>query len=941
MPPKAPEGTQVNGRGGFFNLGKLTKEGRLGPSAGAVRIDIGAALERGGEVLARAKAFRIREFTAPGDLPERAWRLLLKAEGWFGAQMGDMKFTIRRFDDSLRDAYGTTNINTSQARRLNAAMSGQIPLTRIPEGMRAIVRQMRSRVDGYSRQMIQSGMVEGPLAAVIAENLGVYLSRSYKVFDTPSWQLENIPERIVNRARSWLREERPDLTDDEIQGLMKSILNKKNTSPLQFLTSGTLGSKDLSMLIKRRDIAAPIRALMGEHTDVRLRYARSVNSMSRALSNHAFLTEVKNTLKAGPDNPNGLFFKVATENANGAFIERLAAEGSKVMEPLNGLFTTPEIAAAFKRQYDVEGSQNLLWSAYLKLNALVKFDKTVLSMMTHTRNVIGNAGFAVANGHWKVQHFGRAIQAVNASAGATRGLRLGARFVADKVGIDIPARAEGGATGARARQLERRLRIREQRLEGESPWEAYYRKLQLLGVVDSSAHAGELQAIIRDAADVGLDNFDPDASKMSKAARGFIAGATTLYRAEDDLWKVVAFENEFARYRKAMPDATEAEVEETAAWIVRNTYPNYGMISSGVQALRRNILLGSFVSFPAEVFRTGWHTINLAVKELRSPNPEIRKIGATRMVGITLASTGLYAATAASRYINGIDAQTDKDLRPFLAPWQENSSLIYTHSPENGVYSVIDLSYTDPYSYLRDPLRRLFSGDGDWEEALLQSALQAAAPFIGEEILFGKLSDINRNQKAQGGQVFNPEDHPVDRAFSILDHLWSAIEPGTLSSARRIAKGISGETNVFGQEFDAMTEFLAVVTGHRLQKTDVRQALTFRTSELDRRLGNANRILNRVANRAGTVTDGEITRAFQDSEASRAKVFEEAHEIALKAINSHGLTNTEVIKAFRDAGMSRVNAAAVVNSGIPPRRNPQIDDVNRAALVRQLNNTSR
>ena len=937
MPPKAPEGTQVNGRGGFFNLGKLTKEGRLGPSAGAVRVDIGAALERAGEVKARVGAFLQREFTAPGDLPERAWRLLLKAEGWFGAQMGDMKFTIRRFDDALRDAYGTKNINTSQARRLNAAMSGQIPLSRIPEGMRPVVRQMRERVDGYSRQMLQSGMVEGPLAAVIADNLGVYLSRSYKVFDTPSWQLGNIPERIVNRARSFLREERPDLTDDEIQGLMKSILNKKNTSPLQFLTSGTLGSKDLSMLIKRRDIAAPIRALMGEHTDVRLRYARSVNNMARALSNHAFLTEVKNTLRASPDNPNGLFFKVATENANGEFIERIAAEGSKVMEPLNGLFTTPEIAAAFKRQYDVEGAQNLLWNAYLKLNAIVKFDATVLSMMTHTRNVIGNAGFAVANGHWKVQHFGRAIKAVNASAGATRGVRLGARFVAGKVGIDVAARAEG-ATGAAARQAERRLRIRELRREGETPWEAYYRKLQLLGVVDSSAHAGELQAIIRDAAKVGMDNFDPDASNMAKAARGFVEGATALYRAEDDLWKVVAFENEFARYRKAMPDATEAQVEETAAWIVRNTYPNYGMISSGVQALRRNILLGSFVSFPAEVFRTGWHTLNLAAKELRSPNAEIRKIGATRAVGITLASTGLYAATAASRYMNGIDARTDKDLRPFLAPWQENSSLIYTNSPENGVYSIIDLSYTDPYSYLRDPIRRLLSGDGDWEDALLQGALQAAAPFIGEEILFGKLAEINSNQKRSGGQVFNPEDHKVDQAFAMLDHLWTAIQPGTLRSAKRIAMGLKGETNVFGQEFDAMTEFLAVVTGHRLQKTDVRQALRFRTTEMDRRMGDANRILNRVANRAGTVTDGELTRAFQDSEASRARVFEDAHEIALKAINSHGLTNQEVIKAFRDAGMSRVNAAAVVNSGIPPRRNPNIDDVNRAALIRQLNN---
>ena len=79
MPPKAPEGVQANGRGGFFNLGRITKEGRLGPSAGAVRVDIGAALERVGEVTEATRSFLRREFTAPGDLPIRAWRLLLKA----------------------------------------------------------------------------------------------------------------------------------------------------------------------------------------------------------------------------------------------------------------------------------------------------------------------------------------------------------------------------------------------------------------------------------------------------------------------------------------------------------------------------------------------------------------------------------------------------------------------------------------------------------------------------------------------------------------------------------------------------------------------------------------------------------------------------------------------------------------------------------------------
>ena len=39
-----------------------------------------------------------------------------------------------------------------------------------------------------------------------------------------------------------------------------------------------------------------------------------------------------------------------------------------------------------------------------------KFSKTVLSLMTHIRNLTGNVGFAMANGHWNLLHTKNAIQ---------------------------------------------------------------------------------------------------------------------------------------------------------------------------------------------------------------------------------------------------------------------------------------------------------------------------------------------------------------------------------------------------------------------------------------------------------------------------------------------------------------------------------------------------
>ena len=266
-------------------------------------------------------------------------------------------------------------------------------------------------------------------------------------------------------------------------------------------------------------------------------------------------------------------------------------------------------------------------------------------------------------------------------------------------------------------------------------------------------------------------------------------------------------------------------VEENAAWIVRNTYPTYSMVPSGVKAFRRTPLIGAFTSFPAEVYRTLYHTITIGLREARSPNAEIRRIGAQRLTGLAVAGVALPAASQTSRFMNGITADNDRDLRPFLAPWSRNSTLIYTDKGEDGTFRFIDMSYTDPYSYVRDPIRALFLGE-DWETSLRESVLQAMSPFFSEEILAGKVFDVARNTKKSGGQVWNPEAHPIDQFQDIAGHFWNALEPGTISSARRIAKGISGTTTVFGQAFDARLEAMAVLTGHRLQRVDVKQSLS-------------------------------------------------------------------------------------------------------------------
>lgn len=872
VPKVEPIGTGAKGRAGFFDLG------------GAVK---------------GIKGIARRRFTSAGDLPKKIFEIKIRASGWVSAQMSDIRFTLRKFDDGLREAHGKLDIDEGQVLLLDNALKGKVALDKIPEAMRGVVTSMREQVDALSRQFIELGLVEGDMAARIADNMGTYLTRSYRLFDDPDWILANIPPDIVNKAKSFLRSERPDLDADQLEGLIKKILHTENDSPLTFL-SGTLGSKDLSMLIKRKDIHPSIRALMGEFTDARVNYARSVTKLSNTLANHEFLTEVRRTSTGTPGRAGGFFFEQAISRPDGDFVHKIAADQSQVMAPLNGLHTTPEIAKAFDEVFNRQSFDSFMgW--YMKANGIVKFNKTVLSLMTHNRNLIGNIGFAVANGHWRMQHAGRALAAVNASVGASRGLRRAASRVP---GVDLPP-------------------------PDVSVWELYYKKLQRLGVVDQSAHAGELQDAILDATKKGFDAYEPDGGLLKKA----LTAVTDVYRAEDDFWKVIAFENEFARYRKALPDLSIDEVEEMSAWVVRNTYPTYSLVPSGIKALRRVPVIGSFTSFPAEVYRTLFNTITIALKELK--DPRLKSIGAQRLAGLSAAALLVPTAATASRFMNGITKDEDRDLRHFLAPWSRNSTLIYTAKGEDSVYRYIDLSYTDPYSYVRDPIKALLRGE-DWQSALAQGLWQAAEPFLGEEILFGKVADITRNTKTNGGQVWNPQDHPIDKFASQMGHIYEAMEPGTITSARRIAKGIRGTTTVFGQAFDTRTEAMAVVTGHRLNETDVAQSLSFRGTEINRAVRDANRILTSVGTRRGTVTEEDLLEAYQDSERSRAQVFRQGHEIAQSAIRL-GRTRRQVLSILREGGMSQANSRAIVDGTLPPAHQLNSENRERNALIRTLN----
>ena len=54
-------------------------------------------------------------------------------------------------------------------------------------------------------------------------------------------------------------------------------------------------------------------------------------------------------------------------------------------------------------------------------------------------------------------------------------------------------------------------------------------------------------------------------------------------------------------------------IREAASWYIRNTYPTYSKVPMIIENIR-NLPLGNFVAFPAEILRTSAHLLNIGAK---------------------------------------------------------------------------------------------------------------------------------------------------------------------------------------------------------------------------------------------------------------------------------------------------------------------------------------
>ncbi len=838
--------------------------------------EIGVSLKAISKGIGFIKHVGQRFWTSRGEIPASVYKENVRKDGTISRIQRDISFKIKDYERAVKSEFGKRDLTNEEVVAFNAALKGEVPLESLPENVAIEVGIQRNYIDALSGRAIEIGAIKGPLVGIVNKNKGIYIHRSYKKHDDPKWAKE-VPVEIRNTTEAHLRQEYPNKTEPEIQGLIEKLLyeGSASESPIASLKKSGLGVKDIRILMKRGDFSPEIRDLMGEYKETRVNFAKSATYLGNLIANHQFLGSVRE-LGMGT-----FFSEVPVVNDYGELKTRIAADESNTMNPLNGLYTTPEIKEAFERASG-KGSNKPAWLRWaMTTNAIVKMAKTVGSAGTHVRNFIAGTGFALMQGHW----------------------RIGKLYHSYK----------GIATNITKKN--------------DAEWRAYTLRLIELRVIGQGVRAGELRAHIRDNANMSEVEFDDSvtsrrakkAKKLTeKVVRGGLDVVQGAYLAEDDFWKIYGYENELADHKKALPDLPIAEVEEIAAEKLTNTYPTWFRVPEGVRIMR-HLPIGPFVSFPAEIVRTAYHTANYAQQELR--DPRLRKIGARRLVGMAMAMTASRGLAEAFKMVAKISADDDEDLRWFVPPWQKNSVLLHLGKVPliagKAVYRYVDASYSDPHNTLITPFNAMASGK-DPKEGIWNAIKDFAEPYVGEEILHGKIVDVWSNND-NGVPVYNPQDSVNKQAQDVSAHLWGAFEPGTITSGRRIYKGVMGTTTTSGRTFNPWVESIAVITGQRIQDLDVAESLKWRARDYNRGIRQANRLFNSVITRGGSVNEAEIRNAYERSDTARRGLFSDMSGAAQAAVRLDVSPN-EVITTLTANGVSKIDVPSIMGGVYNKRR---------------------
>ncbi len=580
-----------------------------------------------------------------------------------------------------------------------------------------------------------------------------------------------------------------------------------------------------------------------------------------------------------------------------------------VTNPLNGKYALRGVADALEQTSTITKDPSFGMQVYNNLvlypKATSQIAKTILSPVTHLRNFVSAGAFAAANG----------ILPMN------------------------PLKAKAIKNAYQALQTG---------LVGTRKQNEFYEELLELGVVNSNVRLGDLSRLMEDVNFGATMTTDKGMRLLLKPLSKLKSISQDLYTAEDDFWKIYSFAIEKDRIASSLArNLKEGEIfidrkgvkrvfrpnnktyerylKEEAADIVKNNIPNYDYVSEFIQGLRK-YPIGNFVSFPAEILRTGTNIVRTALDEIsgtitKADGTKVRPFmttGFTRLFGFgaTVAAVP-YAAVELGKALYDVSNDELQAIKRYVADWSKNSTIIPIKDKKTGKFKYMDFSHANAYDTLIRPVQSIINqvaagekdNDGMMDDFILGSFVamrELGEPFISESIWTEAVLDIiaRKGRTRSGSEVYNDKDLPGVKARKIMDHLVEAQMPFSLNQLKRIDKSIEavdvitkGKYDDYGQDYEFGPEF-AGLFGFRAIELNPERSIQFKVADYQDGVRNSRKLFTSNVLKGGPVEPYEIIDAYIN--ANRA-LFSTRKEMVkdLEAAKILGMSNVDIAVATK------------------------------------------
>ena len=854
----------------------------------------------------------------------------------------------------------------------------QIELEKVaPETYKA-VKEAREAIDGLSKQLADWMPTGSPLAALLNEQLGVYVTRTYRIHHSDGNPLDilkdpELQEAVVEAQNELLKDyvesrgqeiidERANLgeimSEEEAQTVARAEADQ-NGLAIQMLEDFILshGSRalyhggsnfrtDLTRYMRKGEVPEALRTIMDEVTDPTENMARTLLNVSYLAASNKFVADLARLGKES-----GGMLNASQVRAYRPMIQ--ATEDTEfVSQALDAGFATKA-----KRQGYIEIGEDLDGSpAYAPAWIVKAREARDLTLIDGFRPVAtsskryGAGKLADMYAHPEIAEWMQFVFKQQTPSGMAdqKFLQKMSQLFAGATGMSLaiatlgsvgfyPRNIVDGAGSLMANGINpfspKSLRAGKLAwaalVESDNPWTT---KLIAKGILADDLRPLTIKELTKEITDrPGGLNLLEAAGKLIAGKQGIAAGRATsaaaakladLASAIDGWAKATAFFAELETQQKAYADdntVTQAAMEDAAERIVKRTFQARSQtmpIAESASNSAYGRLFAPFLRFKSDVLRVTRNVWLQSAEERKSDNPVIRRRGYERLAGYTAAATFSIAGPAFISSLMGIGEEEEKALRASLPTYLRGNSIIYQLRDDGSITSY-DFTYLNKFSFVGDPISRMGRAllDGDPGQAADEVSIWFAGQFLDEQILAGAANEVLKNQSSDGRPIVLGTDNFDDKVLKYTKHLVSsAYTPAVLKNMQRSYDAARRGVPEDAAFFETPVGILAGHAAPMRPRNFKSEDLALRAFRNVAQINREVRGLGSQLKRRVNYTEGDLAEIVEDMHASAQGVAEQRALLA-RAYEKMGVPKPQLVKAQVASGLSRSTSKGIVFYG--------------------------